>query len=352
MEVLSYVKLEDMLEEREAKDHGRYFICNCPSCEKPEAYVYKNNTQFITCNRAEECGSKHRIVYENVKSAEDVKLDSLKKQHPKLTDEQVDSINWLKKAFNHFPENEESDLLNEGYRGLSPETTKHFVIDFQDENLVNAMFHKIEPLFDKDYRNNSFMTERNLISPIYDDDGNLERMLLRSSINEKTKLKEISLIIDPSKDTRDFFIDVPDEAETIVVTEALFDSLSFREIHDDVGFIALTGSLKTRQVESYFKENEEFFKDKNILFALDNDNAGNNALQNLVRAVENNDIGNDWNVFDYGDNWTVFNPDEKKEITDPNDFLQESREHFNEQYVDSISFFKEKNLNKDIDMSL
>src|SRR5699024_12358677 len=105
------------------------------------------------------------------------------------------------------------------------------------EDLVGFMYQKMSSLWDKDYMNNSLMKERNLILPIHDEKGNVDRILLRSSINPDADPKEVQLITNPSKESRDFFIDVPDKGETIVVTEAVFDGLRIREIDEGLRFV-------------------------------------------------------------------------------------------------------------------
>jgi len=333
MNQVTYKNIEEMLNDRNAVDNGRYFLCDCPSCEYPEAFIYKNNPRQISCNRAEECGEMFLVKYENVKSLEDVKLQQMKETYPDLTDEQVEAIDWLERSLKHLNDYGHSELLENGYRGLSKKTTNGFVVDFQNENVVNYMFHKTHSLFRKDYRDNSFMSQRNLILPIYGEEGNIERVLLRSSINPNPEPKEIQLIVNPSKEARDFFVDVPDGAETIVITEALFDGLSFREIDPEVGFIALTGSQKTRQVEEYLKMNRDKLSDKNILVAMDNDKAGLDAQDKLVDVIGNHGIGKDWALFDY-----------PVCISDPNEFLRLSKDEFLRSYERSIKAFKKDKI--------
>lgn len=329
MKSISYLNIEEMLNDRKAVDNGRYFLCNCPECEEPEAFIYKNNPRNISCNRAEECGERFFVKYENVKDLEEIKLKQLKKSYPDLNKKQINSLEWFKQAMKHFDEYDEGSILNDGYRGISRETTKGNVVDLKERGFVDAMFHKLHPLFTKDYRNNDFMAERNIVLPIYDEKGNPERMLLRSTINPSAEPKEIQLILNPSKQARDFFIDVPEDADTIVITEALFDGLSFREVDPSVGFIALTGSQKTRQVEEYLKGNKEKFADKKLIFALDNDKAGLDAQDRLVGAVETNGIGNEWTLFDY-----------PVDISDPNDYLQMDRKAFKSNYESSMENFR------------
>src|SRR5699024_11772380 len=106
-----------------------------------------------------------------------------------------------------------------------------------------------------------------------------DRILLRSSINPSTEPKEIQLILNPSKETRDFFVDIPKGAESIVFCESLLDALSFREIDESCGFVALTGAAKTRQVDAYIRKNKHSSKDKQLWMEVDDDKAGRESTQ-------------------------------------------------------------------------
>src|SRR5699024_11856089 len=119
----------------------------------------------------------------------------------------------------------------------------------QNKAMVQFMFKQMDPLFQKDYSKSDLMCERNLIFPIYGEKNKLERLLLRSTLNPNPEPKEIQLVVNPSKETRDFFIELNEESGVVVVTEALLDGLSFKEIDKDVNFISLIGSSKTRYEE-------------------------------------------------------------------------------------------------------
>ena len=138
-------------------------------------------------------------------------------------------------------------------------------------------------------------------------------------------------------------MEINDDSDVVVITEALFDGLSFKEIDPDINFISLTGSTKTRQLTEYMKDNKGLFEGKNILFALDDDNAGRKAMETLIGVVEKYEIGADWNVFKY--------PSDEN-MKDPNDFLQANRELFEGFYEQSLSELKKmKSFNKEKEMA-
>src|SRR5699024_1993136 len=134
--------------------------------------------------------------------------------------------------------------------------------------------------------------------------------------------KDIQLIMNPSKETKDFFMEIPHKANTVVFSESLLDALSFREIDPNCGFVALTGDSKTRQVQAYIKENKGAFTDKHILMAMDDDKAGWNATQKLVATLRTEDLDKNITLFSYEDG-----------IKDTNEFLQDNRTQFVKRYL-------------------
>lgn len=169
------------------------------------------------------------------------------------------------------------------------------------------------------------MCERNIMIPLYGEDNTIDRLLLRSSINPSTEPKEIQLILNPSKETRDFFVDIPRDAESIVFCESLIDALSFREMDESCGFVALTGAAKTRQVDTYIRKNKHIFKDKQLWMAMDDDQAGWDAARKLTNTLKAQQLGEDISIFRYG-----------VACKDPNEFLQVNRRQFENRYKENM----------------
>ncbi len=326
---ITFRSVEEALEKLNAEDKGHYYICNCPECQQHEAFMYKNNLNYIQCNRENHCGERMILQYHKKQTPKELQQFKLKQAYPSLNKEQVQALDWAKKAYNHMQRYFPSKTLDSGYRGLSKEVARDFMVDLQHEGLVQFMFQKTEPLLGKAYANNEWMCQRNLVFPLYGEDNTLDRILLRSSINPDLEPKEIQLIMNPSKDTRDFFMDIPKNAKTVVVTESILDGLSFREMDANVGFIALTGASKTRKVMDYLEKYKEALRDTFFLLAMDDDEAGWEANQKVAGILENARVGRDWNVFSYHEG-----------IKDPNEFLQADRERFKKQYIKSIAPFK------------
>src|SRR5699024_4911939 len=131
-----------------------------------------------------------------------------------------------------------------------------------------------------------WMCKRNLIFPLFGENNTLDRILLRSSIHPTLEPKEIQLIMNPSKDTKDFFMEIPAEAKTVVLSESLLDALSFREVDPQCGIIALTGAYKTRPVQASIRKSKNACRDRRSRVAMDDDKAGWKATPMLVETLE------------------------------------------------------------------
>src|SRR5699024_12351806 len=110
----------------------------------------------------------------------------------------------------------QSEAMDNGYRGLSKENVRQHVIDLQNKEVVQYFLKKTSSLLGKDYSKSRWMCERNIMIPLYGEDNTIDIVILRFSINPSKELKEIQLILNPTKETRDFFLDIPKDAESII----------------------------------------------------------------------------------------------------------------------------------------
>jgi len=317
---LVYQNIENALDELNAEDKGRYYICNCPECNEHEAFIYKNNTKFIQCNRENHCGERMILQFQEKQSTHPT-LKRIEKTFTSLSEDQKEALTWSMRVFSFAKKGLQSEAMDNGFRGLSKENVRQHVIDLQNKEVVQYFFKKTSSLLGKDYSKNSWMCERNIMIPLYGEDNTIDRVLLRSSINPSTEPKELQLILNPSKETRDFFVDIPKDAESIVFCESLLDALSFREIDENCGFVALTGAAKTRQVDTYIRKNKHIFKDKQLWMAMDDDKAGWDATQKLTSTLKAQQLGDDVSIFRYD-----------AACKDPNEFLQANKKQFKNRY--------------------
>ncbi|GGJ75282.1 toprim domain-containing protein [Virgibacillus salexigens] len=326
---LVYQNIEDALAELNAEDKGRYYICNCPECNEHEAFIYKNNTNFIQCNRENHCGERMLLQFHEKENVYPER-EKIQKTFPSLSDDQKEALTWSMRLFSFAKAGTKSEILDNGYRGLSKENAREHIVDLQNKEVTSYFFNKTSSLLGKDYSNNSWMCKRNLVFPLYDENNILNRVLLRSSIDPTLGSKEIQLIMNPSKETRDFFMEIPEETKTIVFSESLLDALSFREIDPNCGFVALTGASKTRQVQAYIKENKGAFTDKHILMAMDDDKAGWKAAQKLVDTLRKEGLEENITMFRYSDGFK-----------DANEFLQGNRTQFEKRYLQDTNHLQQ-----------
>lgn len=319
-ETLTYRNLEEALSYLNAEDKGRYYICECPECSHHEAFIYKNNPHFLKCNRENKCGARFYLKFNQRSKPVVLKKKSIPEKRKGLTAIQQEQLKEMTKFIKHIQFHTENNLDN--YRGLKREVTEPFIANLQNPKVVAHLFSKYKELFGKDYSKTDFMTKRNLIFPIYGEDGLIERMLLRSNI-EHINRKEINLIINPGKDARDFFMDIPETSKYVVIGESLLDALSFREIDKDVGIIGLTSANRTRQVREYLVKNKEQLKTKGFILALDQDKAGRKAYQEIHDVLSQEGYSS-VNILSFPLN-----------IKDPNEYLLFNREEFREVYEET-----------------
>ena len=195
-------------------------------------------------------------------------------------------------------------------RGISNKTLKENGVFYYSkgfEQIVNS--DELKRSFSKKYRNKSYKG-RNIFIPIFDIDGKLVRILLRSTKN--VEKKEIGLmLIQGSTEVWNLKDILDSKKKTVVITEGVYDALSFREVNKKLGIVSLPGVRKYRQIISIVKDNIDICKDKTFVIATDNDEAGQKAKEKLIEEFEKMEIN--YKTFDLGIH------------KDANEFLQENR---------------------------
>lgn len=320
--------IEKALEDLNAKDKGKYFLCECPECHRQEAFLYKNKLNVIQCNRENQCGERMILHFED-KDKIPEKWAVKEEAFPSLKSIQKEKLTELTRYLKHFQYSIECPSL-ENYRGLSRASTEPFMMDLHHEKLVKKMFELGTDLFQNDYRNTSFMLKRNYVFPLYGEDGQIDRILLRSN-DESLEPKEIQLIVNPSKKTRDFFVDVKEDSQIVVIAESILDGASFREIDPSIDLMALTGSRKTYGLCDYIEKNAEKFRDKRFLIAMDGDLAGRKAAEKIIQTLDKNDLSFE----------TVSYPEG---IKDGNEWIIHDRQQFENAYSEMLNTEQEMEL--------
>lgn len=307
---LDFKDEKEMEDTLQAKDRGRYLLCSCPDCDKKEAFIYKNNPNFIRCNRTNECGYKGFIKYgESGKTQNWSKEENKRIGNPMVAKDRE----YLTKMMDYIQNGTENPAFVQGYRGINENLIRDHGADMVSQKVVSTMFTRTKSLYDKDYSRMDRMTERNIVFPIKGEDGKVDALMMRSSINPNTDPKEIQINIHPDPEkARDFIMDVTKEQKTVAIGESILDTLSLKEVDNSIGIIGLTGSQKTRKATEYITNNTDLFKDKSFFIATDNDKAGRDVALKLGYALEKEGL-------------PFTNMKYQTKEKDPNEMLQKNR---------------------------
>lgn len=325
-------------------DRGRYFMTKCPNCGRLEAYIYKadvikaqsNPSTKIhwRCNRQNNCGASGTFSINELTGIEDqtVKIDD----STGISDRALKRLQALY-GLNDLVKNFDFDI-----RGISNDVLKdnkvmYWPLGFQDL-LDGADGFKSDKKYQKFIYKN-----RDLMFPIVDSEGNLQRLLLRKSEQNlfkrnissegnvsmscmsntdknNSKQKEIQVRLAKNPSTEIFNLkDVYDpNIKYICICEGAYDALSIKEAAKqtglkEVGAIAIPGCRKIKKAIQDIAKIPAM-QGKSIVIATDNDEAGLEAQKIGLSECRKADIPSF--VFDL------------KTYNDLNDFLQGNRVQF------------------------
>ena len=138
-----YQNVKNALDELNAEDKGRYYICNCPECDEHEAFIYKNNTNFIQCNRENHCGERMLLQFHEKQHTHPT-MERIEKSYPSLSEDQKEALIWSMRVFSFAKKGLQSEAMDNGYRGLSKDNVRQHVIDLQNKEVVEHFFKKQE----------------------------------------------------------------------------------------------------------------------------------------------------------------------------------------------------------------
>lgn len=290
-------------------DKGTYYVVTCPKCGHHEAFVFKDDVIaaqkdpkkkiWYRCNRQNHCGAKGwlRLNDLSIKNI-DVKID--------------DSTGISEEALTRF-----QALYGYGnvknfdfsIRGISNEVLKQNKVMYWPYGFQEFLYTSGGKKSEK-FKNPAY-SDRDIMFPIVDKDGNLQRLLLRSSgrkVKEspyvsslfkgkkKKNLKEIQIRMVNRPKTEVFNLkDVYDpEIKFLVVCEGAYDALSIKEAAyqnhiNDVGAIGVPGCRKFKKTIQELNKLPEM-KGKTFVIASDNDKAGKEARNKCAEIARKEKI--------------------------------------------------------------
>jgi DNA primase len=315
------LNINEVLEKFHASNRGSYIILECPYCLKKEAFCYIDDIKKwevdhshkirIRCNRLNKCG---KISYLNDFIDNDEFNDkdmTIKERNPIRMSKK--GIEFLQTFTSYFMRQNNIDI---NIRGISKEVLKNNGIIYYPkkfESIIDA--DKLSDYYGNKYRSANYKN-RDIIIPIVNKYGDIERLLLRSlNYKDEDYKKEIQVMLKRNGveiwNLKDLY---NDDKKIIFISEGVYDALSILEVVNiqDVGAIALPGVKKYKQLLTIIKEDEII--DKTFIFAFDNDEAGKKYSKNAYEDFIKENL-----------NIKTLNLDEYK---DCNDFLINDRELF------------------------
>lgn len=324
------LQINDKLKDLNATFKGDYWIVCCPTCGHKEAFIYlddvekaKENPKYkipIRCNRLNKCGAKNYL--------EDIQIEEIPKISTQdiigISENAIIKINSLAKL-NHLLIGFDMD-----WRGISNNTLKQNGIIYLRKGLIDFMKSCGKNAFDEKFFLKRCYQDRDLIIPIQDYDGNCQRLLLRSTKTLDDNMhKEISMRLYKKTSevwNRKDLIDP--EIHCIFATEGVPDGLSIKEVSQNIGVISLPGVKKYKQIFKEIDTHKNELKDKKIIIAFDNDDAGKKYMEKFQEGLEERNIP-----------FETFNLCGYKDM---NEFLQADRTLFFEEVEKAAGIYKPK----------
>ncbi|MBC1890074.1 toprim domain-containing protein [Listeria booriae] len=290
-EIKHYGSVDDMLDDLHAVEKNKYFLCDCPSCGQHEAFMYKKNVNLIYCNRQSECGEMTRVAFDNGinRSEKYVGLEKETSAKASLSPVQKKELASLSQQISYV-----TDVLGgfqgekfSSYRGLSQDVYSPHVLIAPNQDfgirLVESYPHLLEQYNTKTMK--FVLQNRDIALPYFNEKGELERILLRSSTPEKDNpkyIKEVNLIVKPNQDmNRDYHTTIDFTSDAIIVLgETTLDAKSLVQVDRDIEFIAASGCNHVAQTKEFLIKHQQELKNRKFIIAFDDDKAGRK------RAVE------------------------------------------------------------------
>lgn len=337
---------------------GQYYMIDCPVCGHHEAYVYKDEVikaqktgkpVHYHCNRQSKCGASGLLSLDSGSIAKfEVKIDKstgISEAGLKRLQSLYD-INYLVKGFDFELRGISNDILKEN-------KVMYFPWGFQ-----TYLYEADAGQSDEKYFKKSIYKDRDLMFPITDKNGKLQRILLRKTgkplkrnikvngtirtiyipvkkhKNSKKERKEVQVRLIPDPVTEIFNLKDVYRPETrfVFLCEGAFDALSIKEackyinMPEAVASLGIPGTKKTAKSIAELSHISGI-KQKRVILAFDNDEAGKEAIESGINECKKHNIP-----------VSVFNP---APFNDLNEWLQKDKDGF-------VKAFKKKIVAEEI----
>ena len=319
--------VSNVLQDLYARDKGSYYQVRCPICGEREAYVYKRSlndikekrasTLLVRCSRLNNCGQVSRIpnVAWDEDALKDLEVDeaSEKKRYPKKDvlerTTYLMNLNEYLHGWNDFAP----------WRGLSKSTLIDNGICYLDKRVFPqgwlTWLEQRTPSVPKETLvKKKLYASRDIVIPLKNEQGIVDRVLLRSSWDKDVFPKEVtfkmtseSIPIWNRKDALNA------NGKILFITEGVPDALSIKEADRYANVVALPGVGQWKHFVRYTKQYNLHYR--RVIICFDADKAGQTATDGLARSLKTQ-MNIDTETFDL------------HEYKDLNDFLLGNRQSF------------------------
>lgn len=318
--------VSNVLQDLYARDKGSYYQVRCPVCGEREAYVYKSrlndikekksSTLFVRCSRLNNCGQTSKIsnVVWDEETLKGLEVDeaSEKKRYP-LKDVLVRTtalmdLNECLHGWDKFAPwrgLSKSTLIDNGICYLDRRVFPHGWLTWLEQRTPSVPKETLEK--------KKLYASRDIVIPLKNEAGIVDRVLLRSSWDKDVFPKEVTFKMTsesiPIWNRKDA---LSANGKILFITEGVPDALSIKEADCHTNVVALPGVGQWKHFVRYTKQHN--LRYRKVIICFDADKAGQTATDGLARSLTTQNI--DTETFDL------------HEYKDLNDFLLGDRQSF------------------------
>lgn len=316
-----------VLQDLYAYDKGSYYQVKCPVCGQKEAYVYKrslndikekkSSTLLVRCSRLNNCGKVTPIsnVIWDEETLKTLEVDeaSEKKRYPaKGVVERTTALMNLNEYLHGWN-------IFAPWRGISKHTLINNGICYLDKRVfpqgwLTWLEQRSPQVPSVLLEKKKLYASRDIVIPFKNENGEVDRVLLRSSWDKDIFPKEVTFKLTPKSIpiwNRDDALKA--DGTILFITEGVPDALSIKEADRTALVVALPGVGQWKHFVRYTKQHN--LRYRKVVICFDSDKAGETASVGLTRSLKTQcDIETE--TFDL------------HEYKDMNDFLLGNRQSF------------------------
>lgn len=283
--------VNELLTQLQVKQHKGYFTCRCPKCGQKSGYFYRDNLEsiqnkesrklIIHCNRLNKCGRNSVI---DVDTTDKFEIPKLNDDALEISPKGKEILNWM--AFIKGSDGNTWPGFDFDYRGISNQLLKEAHIIYLREGLLEFMKAKKSMFSRRFFETGYAYQERDLLIPIFDEEGKqVDRLLLRDR-HRRCQPKELQLRLNTDGNEIWNLHDLMKGKKYYFVTEGVWDGLSILQADPTVGVLSLPGVKKCRKLIEYLRKHTDLWDELNFIVCFDLDKAGEKYSEKFLRYLK------------------------------------------------------------------